>query len=233
MNIPASMRSIFTLMLFAFTGLSAQEDARKILARLGHTYDGLKDYTVNVRANVDVERMRVPKMEAKVYFKQPDKIHFESSGFALLPREGVFNPFQFTKDRSGKIVGTDTASGVNVLKVLLSQPENKKGPGVTIFIDTTRWVIVRAETQPYAGRNVKATFLYGKTGEWWLPSHVEVILDVQAADEGDQPPGMMGGSPGMSPKMPRKGKVTIDYQDYRVNQGLADEIFTTGAKNTK
>jgi outer membrane lipoprotein-sorting protein len=205
-----------------------------VIEKLGHAYDSLNDYVVTVRANVDVERLRVPKMEAKVYFKQPDKIHFESSGFAMLPREGVFNPFQFTKNKTGKIIGSDTVAGAYVLKVLLEPAENKKGgPGVTIFVDTTRWIVLQAETQPYTGRNVRATFSYEKTESWWLPRHVEVLLDTQTPEENEQAAPMAGGPDRGGMKMPRKGKVTIDYTEYKVNQGISDEIFLKDKKNPK
>ena len=40
-----------------------------------------------------MEFLKVPDSEAKLYFKQPDKIHIESEGFAMLPKEGInFSP---------------------------------------------------------------------------------------------------------------------------------------------
>ncbi len=229
-----NIRRIICLSIIIFPVLHAQQSADDILAKLDDCYKNLNDYTVSMKAKVDLENMRVPEMQGKVYFKRPDKIHFESTGFAMLPKEGVFNPLQFTKDKTGKILGQDTIENIVVLKMLLEPKEKKKGSRVaTIYVDTARWIVLRAELQPYQSRNIRVDFSYAKVADWWMPVHIEVVLDVKSSDDTSQPdlPISHPGMPRMS--APRKGKVTIDYSDYKVNQGIPDEIFVKDKQTTK
>src|SRR5271157_2218142 len=60
-----------------------------ILQNVSRGFERVQDFVATIEANVDMERLRVPKMKATLYFKKPDKVHFDAAGFAMLPREGV------------------------------------------------------------------------------------------------------------------------------------------------
>ena len=49
----------------------------------------VRDYTVHLDVVADIERLNVPEMHVTMYFKQPDKVHLDAEGFAMLPREGL------------------------------------------------------------------------------------------------------------------------------------------------
>ena len=53
----------------------------------------VSDFTVTIDAEVNMEQVQVPNMHATMYFKKPDKIHFDSKGFLFVPRDGIMlNP---------------------------------------------------------------------------------------------------------------------------------------------
>ena len=85
------------LLLYAFI-FPQSKDPDLILKRVVESFNKVKDYEVEVQVKVDVDFIKVPDTKAKIYFKQPDKINFESDGFAMLPKEGInFSPMSFLK----------------------------------------------------------------------------------------------------------------------------------------
>jgi outer membrane lipoprotein-sorting protein len=205
------------------------QGADEILARLQHSYDALEDYRVTVQAEINMERLRVPRMKATLYFKQPDKIHFESESFAMLPRDGVgFNPLVYTMNYTGQIAGIDTVDGIRTTKVFLTQKnETTRIRQLTIWVDTQRWVVVKMESVPYQGRQIRMRMEYMKIeNTWWLPIKIIVALDFLSTtgDEQQSRESELHSPMGRS-QLPRKGTVTVTYSDYRVNQHLSDELF--------
>ncbi len=70
-----------------------KRDPEIILRKLLEKFDNVEDYQVDIKIKVDVEFIKAPESKAKIYFKQPDKIHIESETFALLPKDGLdFSP---------------------------------------------------------------------------------------------------------------------------------------------
>jgi outer membrane lipoprotein-sorting protein len=206
-----------------------QHGADEILARLQHSYDALEDYSVTVQAEINMERVRVPRMKATLYFKQPDRIHFESESFAMLPRDGVgFNPLMYTKNYTGQIGGIDTVDGIRTTKVFLTQKnETARIRQLTIWVDTQRWVVVKMESVPSQGRQIRMSTEYMKIeNTWWLPIKIIVTLDFSStqADEQQSRENESHAPMGRS-QLPRKGTVTLIYSDYAVNQHLSDELF--------
>ena len=113
---------LFLILLFSVTGFSQNKDPDEILENVINAFEKIEDYVVDVNIKVDVAFLKVPEANAKIYFKQPDKVHMESEGFALLPKQGMnFSPLGFLKtdytalyDKEVKLNGAN----VSVLKVI-------------------------------------------------------------------------------------------------------------------
>ena len=80
--------SVFTSALYA-QSLTAE----KVLENVKAQFENIQDYTATITATVNIEKLHIPQMTIKVYFKQPNKVHIESKNFAMVPREGLaLNP---------------------------------------------------------------------------------------------------------------------------------------------
>lgn len=208
-------------------GFAQNVTADEILTRLQSQNERIQDYTVTLTANVDVERLHVPKMEAKMYFKRPDKVHFESKGFAMLPREGVaFDPVQLRDKYAAELKGEEQIENVRTYRLQLTAKQSKTRPNaLTLWVEPTRWTVKRLETFPYEGRSVVVVFEHAPVQEtYYLPSKIVVTFDVPempSPDAGSQPG--VNETPRRSSQ--RKGTVTVTYKDYQVNVGLPDDLF--------
>lgn len=221
---------IIGMLLALAPGISLQQPtADEVLRRVEEGLKGIDDYTVRLRATVDMERLQVPAMEATMYFKAPDKIHFESQSFAMLPREGLaLNPADLRRKFEGELLGKDTVGSV-VCHVVRLRPRSEETTqkSVTLWVDPARWVVMQMRTQPFEGRRLVARFSYVRVeGRFWLPETLAASFETLGA------PGEAGrAAPAVPPETQpqrrplRQGSITVIYSDYAVNTGLTDAFF--------
>jgi hypothetical protein len=212
------------LFLLSTGWTAAQEDASRYLDPIEKKYSGLKDYTADVNVHFDIEALKAPDMQARLYFKAPDKMKVESKRIFFLPKEGgYFNPSLFKKkDFDMKLIERLVYDGRKAVRLKLTPMDTDTyHKGFVLTIDTDRSLIREIKISPSEGREVKAMIEYGMFANFELPTHIHLQLDMPS----DEPSGMKEFTQfGQKPKK-ITGKVEITYSNYQVNVGLSDEIF--------
>ena len=222
------MKKVFSSFLLLFLlssgSIQAQEDPARYLDALEKKYSGVKDYTVDVNVRFDVEALKAPDMQAKLYYKAPDKIKVESKNVFFFPKEGgYFNPSLFRKkDFDTRLLERLTYDGRKAVKLRLTPTEmNRHHQGFVLTLDTDRNLIREINTSPSEGRTVRAIIEYGKFTDFELPVHIELHLDIPSVE----PNGMKEFGSFSQGSKRITGKVEIAYSNYKVNSGLSDEMF--------
>ena len=222
------------LIFFAFHSYSQSINPDVILNNVKEKFSKIKDYEVHVRIKVDVDFLKVPVSEAKIYFKEPDKIHFESENFALLPKEGVnFSPMAILKGKYTAIYEReDTTDGIktSVIKVI---PLNEKGDIIltTLWIDQSKDYIIKVESTTKINGTFSLELNYDNpVDDYPLPSSMVFTFNI---DRTNIPRGMYGNMDDDKENKQKKrrttGKVYITYSNYKVNKGIPESVF----ENTK
>jgi outer membrane lipoprotein-sorting protein len=221
------LRSVITCMLL-LVGVegSAQPSGEEILKKVQANFPGVQDYTVDLDVTADIERMNVPPMHVRMYYKQPDKFQFDSEGFALLPRDGIaFNASKILSRFSIEEVGEELSQGRKEFKLLLrAKGERAKTTRLQVFIGTEDWKPARVLSSLFDGRSMTATFKYEKHNGHLMPSLLTVEFTAPPADTTDQMP-KSDMVPMPRSQMPRNGIITVRYSAYKINTGLSDDIF--------
>jgi len=191
------------------------------------------DYTVDVQINVDMERLKIPKNQAILYFKIPNKYHIESKQFVLIPREGIANdPVLWKEKFNCKLEGQEKNDTTTLYRLKLTAKDPKaRMQQLFVWVDASNWTVSKVESIPYERRKLSAQFkqaLY--EGKYYLPS--QIVLKFES--EGQPPQQPQSGinlesdiaqyTPDMQRGM-RSGTITISYFNYRINTGLDDSIF--------
>lgn len=197
--------------------------AVQILQNMKQRFALVRDYTVTLTLSVDMERMQIPEMVVTLFFKQPDKVHFESKNFSMIPKEAIaLNPAQLIDKFDATLMSTEKGAQGPIYRLrLISKPEKGKPVRESyIWVDGTRWVVTRFEATPSESRKLFFDFEYVEIdGKYTLPSRVSGRFDTQ-------PPSDSTAEKMYSPqRVPRKGSVTMVYSDYKVNTNLPDEMF--------
>ena len=202
----------------------AQEDASRYLDPIEKKYSGLRDYTADVNVHFDIEALKAPDMQARLYYKAPDKMKVESKRIFFLPKEGgYFNPSLFKKkDFDMKVLERLIYDGKKAVRLKLTPMDaDTYHKGYILTVDTDRNLIREIKISPSEGREVKATIEYGIFRNFELPTHINLELDMPS----EEPSGMKEFTQFGQKTKKITGKVEITYSNYQVNVGLSDEIF--------
>jgi outer membrane lipoprotein-sorting protein len=233
------MRTLVLISVLLFFGQVTESQrlpsGTEVLQKLEEGVMGVRDYEVSLEANVYLEGVRIPRAKATMYFKEPNKVHFDSPSIAMMPREGVaFNSVAVLEQYTAQMIGEDTAQGTKVFKVqLAAKAATARLRQLFIWVNPENWTITRLQTVPYEGRILTVDFSYGlQEGKYWMP--VSLTARFGLLDEGGSRRTKVDSSSShetpldqMQPRAPRSGSITITYFDYKINIGLSDDIFSS------
>jgi hypothetical protein len=196
---------------------------------LKHVEEGLAsltDYTVTLEVTADIERLNVPPMKVRMFFKKPDRVHFDARGFALLPRDGLaFSVGRLTSKYNVVRVDREELDSVAMYRVtLLAKSERARPRSVLLYVHPGRWTPEKLVTPQTGDRLMSARFRYTKVDGFWLPEELVASFSFAAPDSGD-PNLFEQFTPPRQQQKPRSGSVTVRYSGYRVNTGLSDDLF--------
>ena len=216
---------LLTLFLLLPGLIQAQaDDAARYLEALEKKYSGLKDYIVDVNIHFDIETFKAPDLQAKIYYKIPDKIKVESKRVLFFPREGgYFNPSLFKKEDFTILLLEHPSKGSHKTVKLRLIPKQTKGTTqeMVLTIDLEKNLVREAHVQQIGGKEIRAEMAYGIFGSMELPTRIKLLLDFPAVE----PEGVKGFIPSAPGTQRVKGRIDMTYSNYRVNAGLTDEIF--------
>lgn len=229
-----SFTLVVLLSLFAF---GQSKDPDLILKKVISSFDKVQDYEVDVKIKIDVDFLKAPDTEAKIFFKQPDKVKFESNTFAMLPREGFdFSPNSLLQKKyTAFYVREDTIDNVitSVIKVI-PLGESDEIILSTLWIDQAKSVIRKVESTTKTNGTFSIELKYEKNNSrYHLPKSMIFSFNI---DKTNIPVGFSGD---LSPdkeenardtKRSTTGKVYVTYSNYKVNTGIPDKFFEEKAK---
>ncbi len=213
--------------------LSQTPEANSIVAKIKDKFKQVKDFEADINVKVDVEFLNAPQSKAKLYFKQPNKTKLESTGFAMLPKQGMGLPVatllsgEYTALYSGK----ESANGKNLTLVKII-PASDTGDIIlsTLWIDESRSVVEKITSSTRRG-TVQLEFTYGEHSVLGLPSTMKILFDLPNFS---LPKTLTGDISSNSKKTPPskqvKGSATLTYSRYAINKGLPDSIFNEKKK---
>lgn len=197
----------------------------------------VEDYQVDVKINVDVDFLKVPETKAKIFFRQPDKIKFNSEGFALLPREGLnFSPLTVLQgDFTSLLEKEDLLDGKNVYVIkIIPLGGASEVILTTLWIDKKDFIIYKVESTTKMNGTFYIDLKYEqKNSKYPLPSSLVFTFDISRTNLPTAIAGGYTGSKKDEKESPRgkkknkltKGTVTISYSNYIINKGIDDSIF--------
>jgi len=214
----------FILVVFAGTCFAQSKDPNTLLKKVESKYKMIKDYQVDARIKVDVDFLKVPDMNAKIYFKAPDKVKLDSKEFAMIPRQAFnFSPLSFMDKSYNAIYIKDEPSNIAVVKII---PSDDSADFIlsTLWIDTIDNVITRVETTGKRGGTSRVDLKYPADKKYPLPSAIDFYFELPQMRIPSDPREKTSGAK-KEGNQPKSGTVTITYSNYKINKGISDSIF--------
>ena len=225
-------RIISLILLLISPDYAQNKDPEIMLERVKEEFKKIENYKADITVKVDIPFIKMPERNATLYFKQPDKIHIESEGFAMLPKEGInFSPISlFESEHTSFYEKEEMIEDVNaaVIKVI---PLNDKSDLVlsTLWIDPIKNLILKVESSRKPTGTFVIEFDYNEMeGGLHLPAAIEFTFSVDPLMFHSRNPQEMKideNEQSENSSKVKTGKVFIYYSNYEVNQGVPDSLF--------
>lgn len=224
-----NIRIFVLLLVIGSMNLLAQDPNPEVLIKkVRDNFIKVKDYEVDAHIKINVDFIKVPEADAKIYFKQPNKVKLASKQFAMLPKEGLnFSPNSFFNYKhSAVFIRTEDYSGFNTAVIKIIPLEDSTDIVLsTVWIDMNYNIIRKAEiTTKYKGTySLLLNYDVGKT-KFFVPVELYFLFDVKT----DNMPKEFSAKPQNEKarkKKAVKGNAVVTYTNYKINKGLPDSIF--------
>ena len=217
--------------ILCFTALNAQSNNPEELIRLvKNNFQNINDYSVDVSIDVDITILKAPTTNAKIYFKQPNKVKIESDGFALIPKQGLnFFPTELLEsDYSPIYIRSDKFENfqVEIIKII-PMSDTTDIILTTLWIDPLIKVIRKIEMSTKSIGLIEVQLRYNDVVERVLPSEAKFIF--QAGNDDMKEEYKSDLKKNISSKK-ISGTVNLRYSNYFVNQGIDDSFFNEKMK---
>lgn len=204
--------------------LAAALTGPEILKRALNLQAGLQDYTATVQVTVNMPGLQVPQRTAKLYFKRPDKLHVESKGIVMIPRQALLMGdlgTQLAKQARVILAATGQKDGAPLYFLKLLPPEGQAtSDRLLVWIRGDRFTIEKLEVYKGGQREIAVQWEHQLVnGRFWLMKRLQAELSVRQVQRRHP----AGASSAVTPVGP--GTITVVFSHVRVNSGLPDSLF--------
>jgi outer membrane lipoprotein-sorting protein len=225
------------LLFFLITTLcfSQSKDPNVIIKKLKDNFKRINDYSAIVDIKVDVSFLNVPEMKAKIYFKQPDKIHIESNGFAMLPKDGLYtSPLSLLNGDYTAIYAQDQVFEGHSTSVVKIIPLNDKGDVIlsTLWIDNKENLLRKVESTTKTNGTFIIILNYGNTN-FPLPDNIDFTFNTSRLKLPRNAMEEENNNNKKNDSGNSTGNVFLTYSNYIVNKGIPDSVFIKKTKTLK
>ncbi|NQU28916.1 MAG: hypothetical protein HQ528_11555 [Candidatus Marinimicrobia bacterium] len=224
------MIRLYLWIIIMFSFASGQITSQAIVDSVKTRYDLIQDYSVQVKLAVEMPGFRMPRKRIKLFFKQPDKLKIESDGFALVPRQGLGVAAILDSLTAIEIIGEETIFGYPCWILRGRGREGELQFETSAWVDQQDWVIRQIKSMIDTTQVAQIELEYSLIDRrYLLPIKTTVMIDLPQLmatrmDHYD-PDGSPFPQAKSSEKGNRSGKVTLEFNRYRVNRGLKDSFF--------
>jgi len=205
--------AVLVVVGIAASGFAATPSGMEIITKALRTQSGVQDYVATVSVTVDAPNVQIPRRTMTVYYKAPDKVHVESEGLAVLPRDALLLGNlrkHLQENTTANLAGSGTLQGRPVYCVKLTPKEGGAGQGrVLMWIDSERYLLVKSEIWHGMNKALTVSFTHAQqSGKYWMPTNIVCQI----------PGGVLGDEA-------QPATIAVSFSNYRVNVGLDDSKF--------
>ena len=209
-------RRVHMLAVIGLAALAARpacaETAMEMLQRALAATQAVEDYTADVTVSVDSPNLQIPRRTVRVWYKRPDKVHVESSGITVLPRDALLLGNlgrHIAEYAQASFNGSGTLNGRPVQSIKLTPIDAGPGTGrVLMWIDSERYLLLKSEIWRGGAAMLTVNFTWAQVSGHWMPTRIVAELAAGA---------MTGRDEG--------GRIEMTFANYRVNAGIPDSVF--------
>jgi outer membrane lipoprotein-sorting protein len=225
---------VFSFICFGFSSTIASPTPNQLLNRVYKKLMKTKDYTVDVKIKSDIPMIKIMPVNAKLYFKQPNLFKIESTGIAILPKQGFSNFAITLKDSNSYMAVISGNEVINKVKTQIINiiPNEDTGDLIVakFWIDTIQSLTMKSQITTRSNGTMLIQYFYGNAGKsYGLPDSMVFIVDVKKF----KIPKALAADVNKGTKKPtkeeeqknKKGQIYIRFKNYSINKGVDSKVF--------
>ena len=203
------------LALLAWSALPARAElsAWEVLNRALAVTEQVQDYTANCTFSAELPGQDTLTRQFGVYFKRPDQLRVDSDSVVLVPREALtFGDLRrhLNQDMDASLAGVGSLGEEAVYSIKLKPRDENRPDRLLVWIRSGNWTPTRTEIWRGETQMVQLWWSFALIADqYWMPTGLTAHV----------PSGIL------SPEGPVT--VRLGWQDYQVNTGLSDDLFTS------
>lgn len=225
--------TLLLLLIYTVSVAAKAQHAEELILKIKEKLDKVNDYEATGKMKMNVDFIKAPVADIKVYFKKPDKLRIiNESGISLVPKGSI-------NISIGNVIGTiggsdiidagkEDKTGLIIVK-LLPKDDNANVVLSILYIDEKQLLVKKARTTTRENGTYELEMIYGRYAAYGLAD--KVIFSFNTKDY-KLPKGVSldyedgsGKQPDTNKKKENKGVIELSYSTYSINKGVADNIF--------
>lgn len=228
------IRHTYTPFLIALAaGLSAfvaTESPKQMLTAVLTKLKKVQDYSVSAHIKADIPMIKALPVDAKIYFKQKDKLKVESKSIVILPKQGLnsfSNTFADSNSYTAVLKGSEILrkTTVQVINVI---PDSDTSDVILgkFWIDNVNKLVMKSQLTTRSNGTVEVDYFYSLQKAYGLPDSMIFTVDVKKFKI---PKGVaVDIQKSKAPKAneAKTGKIYVSLKNYSINKGIPDSKFT-------
>ena len=145
---------------------TAQKTPNQILYGVSQKMNQVKDYTADANIRSEIPAIRILPVQAKVYFKQPDRFKVDSKGIVLLPKQGFSDFYKVIRDTtsySAVIAGQEKIqqTTVQVINVIPAQ-DTADLILARLWVDAGNSLVLKSQLTTRSNGTMIIDYTYGR-----------------------------------------------------------------------
>jgi len=223
---------LIIILAFPTLGLWGQNypDTETLKSLMLTNWERIEDYEVDIKLALDIPGFRMPSRKIHYLYKAPDKSKVEVKGFAIVPKQGIQPFFTFLEDSVElEIVNDSLVNDQLVFEVTLEDTFMSEVGRINFFVEQRTGNITQAWVVHDGQEFFRLTSTYDQVDGIYLPKSTTINMsfppDFQNIQRlGKKPTEMREFDARMTDEWQR-GKISIQFKNYKVNRGLPDYLF--------
>lgn len=224
---------LYGMLLLAFCVNASElvaQTPNQIINTVTQRFAKVNDYTADINVACKITFIKIEPINAKVFYKRPDKFKVKSTGILILPKQNAnfyFTTLSDTNNYTAVKTGEEIINSVKtqIINVIPSSDTSDLVLG-KFWIDDVRGLVLKSQLTTKSQGTILVENTYGSMSAYALPDKMLFTVDigkfkvpkVLAVD-------INRSSSEKTGEEDKKGRITLTFSNYVVNKGVNNEVF--------
>jgi hypothetical protein len=226
------MKHFILILIFPFC-ISAQPNAKQIIAIANSKFNKVNSYTANINLQFNIPGVQLEPIAGKVFYKKPDKFRIHAKGIIFLPKQNPYFALQSVRDTNSftAVISGEEKVGNILTRVVNVIPNDATGDLILakLWIDEVKYLVHKAKLTTKNSGTISIEQYFGNEAETALPGEMKFVVDmakfkVPKAMTMELNSKAKTGGEALNAR--GIGEIKLNFSKYKLNEQFSDTVFS-------